>query len=392
MDEKRVQTYLNLINQLLTYPNQKEEILRQNKELLDNGFLQTATYFAQMLQEKGKEQPAGFLYNLIHQLFVVNVTQNKQEDYIDFLLKILPAIRNGATQEQIYLLFHQNLDKLNLQSAQTLRIWANKTFPTLKPEQQQGIGYDIYKYNVLIQKFPLGNRAGNLEIAITGYEILLSIFTQKDFPENWARIQNSLGAAYRERIKGNKVDNLEIAITSYERALIIYTQKDFPVDWADTQNNLGNAYISRIKGDKADNLETAIACYERALIIHTQQDFPAYWATTQHNLGNAYSDRIKGDKADNLETAISSFERALIIRTQQDFPYNWATTQNNLGNVYSARIKGDKANNLETAIACYKRALIIHTQQDFPYDWATTQNNLGNVYSARIKGNKADNL
>ena len=61
MDEQRVQAYLNLINTLLTCPNgQEPEILQQNRELLDDGFLQTANYYAQQLQEDGKKTTSSF--------------------------------------------------------------------------------------------------------------------------------------------------------------------------------------------------------------------------------------------------------------------------------------------------------------------------------------------
>ncbi len=53
-----------------------------------------------------------------------------------------------------------------------------------------------------------------------------------------------LGLAYGDRIRGDKAENLERAISSYEQALTVYTPTDLPVDWALTQNNLGNAYIS----------------------------------------------------------------------------------------------------------------------------------------------------
>lgn len=114
MNEQREQAYSNLINQLLICPNgQEAEILQQNRELLDNGFLQTATYYARKLQEDGKEQPAAFLLNLVQQLSQVNLAHNEHQTYLDFLLEILRKINSGANQKQIYLLFQQNLDKLN---------------------------------------------------------------------------------------------------------------------------------------------------------------------------------------------------------------------------------------------------------------------------------------
>ena len=73
--------------------------------------------------------------------------------------------------------------------------------------------------------------------------------------------QNNLAIAYRNRIRGEKADNLERAITAYQEALKVYTFDAFPQDWALTQHNLATAYSYRIRGEKADNLERAIAAY-----------------------------------------------------------------------------------------------------------------------------------
>jgi len=55
-----------------------------------------------------------------------------------------------------------------------------------------------------ISEFPLGSRANNLEIAITGYQTLLEVYTRQAFPKQWANTQNSLGNAYCIRILGER--------------------------------------------------------------------------------------------------------------------------------------------------------------------------------------------
>ena len=54
--------------------------------------------------------------------------------------------------------------------------------------------------------------------------------------------QNNLGTAYSDLPTGDRGENLRRAIDCYEAALRVYTESDFPSDWATTQNNLGNAY------------------------------------------------------------------------------------------------------------------------------------------------------
>jgi hypothetical protein len=66
---------------------------------------------------------------------------------------------------------------------------------------------------------------------------------------------------------GSRANNLEIAITGYQNVLEVYTRQAFPYEWATTQINLGNAYSQRIRGGKADNLELAIVAYNLSLEV-----------------------------------------------------------------------------------------------------------------------------
>ena len=44
----------------------------------------------------------------------------------------------------------------------------------------------------------------------------------------------------------------------------VYTEANFPIDWAMTQNNLGAAYADLPTGDRGKSLRRAIACYKAA--------------------------------------------------------------------------------------------------------------------------------
>jgi CHAT domain-containing protein len=244
----------------------------------------------------------------------------------------------------------------------------------------------------LIQQFSLGNIATNLEIAIAGYQVVLTGFNFDAFPEVWADTQDNLASAYQNRIRGNIAENLELSIAAYTEALKVRTFDKFPKDWADTQNNLANTYAKRIRGDKAENLELAIAAYTEALKVRTFDNSPEDWATTQHNLALAYSNRIRGDKAENLELSIATCNEALKVRTIDRIPLGWANTKNTLAGNYADRIKGDKAENLELAIKLYNEVLQVRTYDKFPWGWAGTQVDLANAYAKRIREDKEDNL
>ncbi|MEZ2239203.1 CHAT domain-containing protein [Microcoleus sp.] len=393
MDEQRLAAYLQLIQALLECPNGEEnDILNAHRELVDADFVQIVEAEAENMAAEGNSN-AGWLQNLAAHLANHVRSTATPEEYLSFLIEVLQATSDsGGNPQVVYPILKQNLDKLDLIFAQILPTWATSTFTEVTSELAASIAAVIVNLGNLIQQFPLGRRAWNLEIGIACYNAALEVYTRKDYPEDWAMTQNNLGAAYSDRIEGVRAANIEQAIACYREALEVRTRKDYPEKWAMTQNNLGNAYRNRIEGVRAANIELAIACYREALKVRTRENYPEYWADTQNNLGNAYSDRIEGVRAANIELAIACYREALKVRTRDNYPEQWAGTQNNLASAYCDRIEGVKAQNIELAIACYREALIVYTPENYPEDWAMTQNNLGNAYSDRIEGVRAANI
>jgi CHAT domain-containing protein len=316
--------------------------------------------------------------------------ENRQE-YLEFIGDLLQAEKDSKADIQVInpmLVERQHL--LNDRFAEILQLVV-PNFIAEHPKAIESILGDIGNLSIHIRDFPLGKRANNLEIAITGYQILLNNWEPGS--ENWATTQNNLAIAYAERIRGEKAENIELAIAYFTAALTVYTPNAFLEKWAGTQNNLGEAYRNRIRGEKADNIEVAIAYFTAALTVYTRDAFPEKWAMTQNNLGVAYSNnRIRGEKADNIEVAIAYFTAALTVYTRDAVPEKWAKTQNNLAIAYAERIRGEKAENIEQAIASYTAALSVLTPDAFPEYWAQTQNNLAIAYAERIRGEKAENI
>ncbi|MBE8970168.1 tetratricopeptide repeat protein [Nostocales cyanobacterium LEGE 12452] len=350
MNEQSQETYRKLIEALLKCGSRQEinEILNANQDLIDAGLVQTMTKVAKVLEEDGDKNAADFLINIASQLSeylgltsstLTSSSPQNSESQLTFLKEVLSATfdSNGELQA-VYPLMQSNIDKLNDNFATVLQSWAMKVLLEVDPEKAQVIASVIGEFSNLIQQFPLGNIASNLEIAIHGYEIATTVFTYELFPHILAAIQNNIGTAYRSRIRGDKAENLEMAIRYYQAALQVRTRKAFPQDWARTQNNLALAYRDRIRGDKAENLEMAIRYYQASLQVRTREAFPQDWAATQNNLGTAYSHRIRGDKAENLEMAIRYYQASLQVRTREAFPQDWAATQNNLALTYLCRI------------------------------------------------------
>src|SRR6476661_1911260 len=402
MEETRAQAYRQLIETLLNCPNGEEpQILQANLELVDSGFLQVCEVVAENLAEEGQENHANFLRNLASQVGQFlgmndegdsdNSEGENPREYGKFILDLLQAEKDSKSDIKVInpmLVERQHL--LNDRFADILQQVAQHLIAEHREAIESILG-DMGNLSIHISNFPLGKRANNLEIAITGYQILLNNWEPGS--ENWATTQNNLAIAYSDRIRGEKAENIELALASCTAALTVRTRDAFPENWATTQNNLGEAYRNRIRGEKAQNIELAIASYTAALTVYTRDAFPEKWAMTQNNLGVAYSNnRIRGEKADNIEVAIAYFTAALTVYTRDAFPQDWATTQNNLAIAYSERIRGEKAENIENAIASYTAALSVLTRDAFPEYWAQTQNNLANAYSKRIRGEKAENI
>lgn len=384
---QRQKAYFKLIKKLLSCPGGGEmKILKKNSHLVDIGLLETVEIVIEVLTKKNELSSVNFLRNfadwLVQNLGLSRVAHSETANFYRppaFLGNFLwVSARHLSNPQGIYPFLKANLDQLNESFYEQFCRWLNSTLLTSKPKEE--IVLVITAFCTALGQFPLGDRAINLEISITGLEAAAKIFTRDVSPENWAHIQANLVPPYRHRIRGNRADNLEKAILACNNALLIYTRDSFPEKWAYIQNNLGLVYTDRIKGDNAENLEKAISCYETALQDVSRAQFSELLGTLQNNLANAYLFRIQGDKAQNLEKAIACYQVALQVRIRSASPYYWASSQQNLGNAYSERILGNRQQNLEKAISAYINALEVYTISDYPERWAATQSGLGNAY------------
>ncbi len=352
---------------------QAEELLRRHVQ----HFLKILDRAAEQIQ--GKEQMAG----------ITRITADVEN--IRAGMETAIRIRDYRTVVSYSLAFVTYLDMKAQFTELLLRAQQGLSAAKELKNNSPIAGCQIHLGNAYGQ-LPTGDQSENLKKAIACYEAALRVYTEQEFPVQWAMTQNNLGNAYAGLPTGEREVNLKKAIACYEAALRVYTEQEFPVQWAMTQNNLGNAYAGLPTGEREVNLKKAIACYEAALRVYTEQEFPVQWAMTQNNLGNAYRDLPTGDRAENIKKAIACYEAALRVRTEKDFPVDWAMTQNNLGNAYRDLPTGDRAENIKKAIACYEAALRVRTEKDFPIQWAMTQNNLGTAYQALPTGDRAENL
>lgn len=359
MNEERLQAYMQLIDALLKCPSgQEQDILNANRDSVDPGLAQTMVNVAEDLAQSGNQDAANFLRNAANRLhetrgLSMNVTKASSsrvtqlispEEYRHFLLELLQTtLDSGGDQQVVYPLLQANLHKLDDACAHNLRNWATARLQEEDPERAKAISVALSFLGSLMLEFSLGNRASNLEIALTSSEVAATVFQRESFPEIWARNELNLGNIYRNRVRGDRADNLEKAITAYRSALQVYTQERFPEEWAMTQNDLANAYCDRIKDNRAKNLEKAINSYEAALQVLIDDTSPERAALTQYNLAVTYYDRIEGDRLKNLESAVKAYEAAFRVYTQEAFPEMWAITRNNLIVAYEELLRNGQS-------------------------------------------------
>ncbi len=218
MEENRAQAYLQLIHTLLNCPNGEEpQILQDNSELLDRGFLETCELVASTLAEQGGENGANFLRNLASQLWqLIDMNDNGDnkksagenfQEYANFFLELLQAEQESKGDiAVIYPMLEQRQHLLNARFAEILQQVAQKLIAGENSETISSIIGLIENLSNHISEFPSGNRADNIEIAITGYEIVLN--NREPGSEKWTQTQNNLATAYNNRVNGSLAENL----------------------------------------------------------------------------------------------------------------------------------------------------------------------------------------
>ncbi|OCR01641.1 hypothetical protein BCD67_19345, partial [Oscillatoriales cyanobacterium USR001] len=222
MDETRAQAYLNLIQQLLSCPNGEEpQILQDNLELVDAEFLQVCEIIADRMAGEGQENAADFLRNLATQLGQFlgiedgdNSESENPREYLEFLQELLQAEQESNSDVKvIYPILRQRQHLLNYHFSEILQLVAENLIDE-HPEAIESIVGIIENLSIDISNFPLGNRANNIEIAIAGYQIVLS--HRETGSEKWAQTQNNLAVAYSDKITGNRAENIDRAIACYQ--------------------------------------------------------------------------------------------------------------------------------------------------------------------------------
>ena len=426
MDEQRIQTYVELIQSLLSCPSgQETAILKQQHDLLDEGLLLVIDQVIGMLRQQGQENNAAWLEQMAAQLAQAIESKNtslpapNMSGDLRTVLQELSQPNDLQDMARRAVLCQQALQLVSRHENEML--WAalqaelGNSLSRIRGERAENIeaAIDAYQQSLQVrtkEAMPVewatsmmnlanayysrirGERAENIETAVAAYEQSLQVRTKEAMPVEWATSMMNLANAYANRIRGDHAENIEAAITAYQQSLQVRTKEAMPVEWAQSMNNLANAYANRIRGDRAENIEAAINAYQKSLQVWTRETMPIEWAQSMNNLANAYANRIRGDRAENIEAAIDAYQKSLQVRTREAMPIEWATSMMNLATAYKNRIRGDHTENIETAVAAYQQSLQVRTKEAMPVEWATSMMNLATAYANRIRGDRAENI
>jgi tetratricopeptide (TPR) repeat protein len=428
MNEQRTQTYLNLINQLLSCNNGDEpRILLENQELLDEGLVQGMVAVAQQLGNAGRENEAQWLLNMAQQLAealglfdsepssISTGTFDQMPHTVYVLLYNVGTDNEGihtiSNQEKnTILIFESSVDAANF-----ARQLGEQNFPVpsveaMKAEEiflfchQLGHNWEFVPQGTN-RTSPSQNKTINqqdtfVDQSSQAVTLDIGIFDQQDYLNFLMEVLQKVADNPNPDLiypflsqNLDKLDeNLIMVLENWSKQILanITTQQAYSL--GKDIVNFGNIILGFSGGNIATNKEIVIASYKIALNAFNFNIYPQNWAMTQSNLATVYLDRIKDDKAENLEKAIKAYIEALKGFSFEKFPQDWASINNALGRAYSNRIRGNKVENMEMAIAAYTNALKVFTFDRFPYRWANINNQLGTLYYWRTKGIKKDNL
>ena len=205
----------------------------------------------------------------------------------------------------------------------------------------------------------LQNARANIEAAL---ETLRTHGNPSEIAEaemNYGLILQNLSTVHQARIQD--------CISAYQRALRTFDAKNFPAEFAILQNNLATAFLSIPFTDERGKMREALAvqAFEEGLKGVSLVDHPSEYAMLQNNLGNALQYVSSSHRIENGFRALEAYDEALRVRTKNDTPIEYANTISNKANCL-ANLPDDPQNpqagnpdHIKSALSLYHEAMAI---------------------------------
>ncbi len=202
MDERRVQAYIELIQALLDCPGRQEAaLLEQYRDLVDGGLVQVMGAVAAQMRQGGNEKAADWLENMAGQIAQVLGRRAQGPGDLDEILEALrQPVRDVRQMGQRVALCRRALALVSRQGNEQL--WA---------ALQNELGNSL-------QQNPLGDRAENIEAAISTYEQSLQIFFPEALPDlKPQNLRLVVLSACETAIPGTELADADLAVTNAVR-------------------------------------------------------------------------------------------------------------------------------------------------------------------------------
>ncbi|TPG58461.1 CHAT domain-containing tetratricopeptide repeat protein [Hymenobacter nivis] len=232
-----------------------------SKELADTQQKLGTVYQFQPHGERSKNlEDALEIYNSALQFFT---KETYPEEWADISINL-----NGVYIHRLRGDWKQNLEIALEISKSILEIFNKENNIKIWGDAQLGLG-------TTYAKRLLGDRPENLKHALEAYNLASQAYEQDKNIEQWAGVQINIGNIYLEpliksRFQNVEVQNIENGINAYTLALQVFTQANYPEQWAIIQINLGAAYRWRLQGNRPENIEKSINAYKSALQVYTK--------------------------------------------------------------------------------------------------------------------------
>lgn len=403
MRKQKLESYWNVIIQLIKHPNESERryILNENIALVNPVLVEQMFLMSMTLKQGGNlaqaEDLKQYALTLAEELKILPDSKTEEGRKLiegqKFMYRCLEYVSTNPSEKEVFRFFRENEAKFTEDKLEALSSLGSAMYSGIEDISRLKMAANLLRaFAGLIQKFPYGDRVINMELAIIAYQAALKVLTADTALDDWLIVMNNLGFAYFERMRGEKKENIETAIKIYTEALEQVSPSKDISNWGQLSINLGSAYCFRLKDDRTQNIEDAITIQQQVLQAIDKATNPSLWTQSKMSLGTAYLTRLKGNKAENIDLALQAYAQALNNLTPEGQPYAWANIMMHLGIAYDERPNGVRAENIENAIKFYKQALRVFTYEDRLYEWAKTTMNLAVAYYMRVEGDRAENI
>ena len=197
-------------------------------------------------------------------------------------------------------------------------------------------------------------------IALTQLIAATTVFSEEEYPEEWAGIQKQLGEYYHHNMsRGQDVTDRATAADHYKSALKVFTKEKHLTEWILLQYALGGLYNT---ADSRLARTHLLAALEASTQVHGG-DFSEngpIWREIQTQLGTSWmlDSRAKSKSSDYFRRAKYHFDLALdALKNDPTAQWaQWSTLEQHLGNYYAWLPNGDPVVNMRKALDMYLSA------------------------------------